>query len=82
MQFEKYLKGLGIQEGHINRGVVGQSEFIQPLKQLLTQQQILDDGINEQQIKYILDYLAALDTSNDPGAIRIGEREGRIASSL
>lgn len=52
------------------------------LKVLLSQKKLPTDGWDDATIEYILHELSALDSNNFPSNVGVGEREGRVFSSL
>lgn len=78
----KKLEHLGVPQNMINRALIGLTDQYQPLVQLLDQRVMPEEKWTDNQIRLLLHLLGGLDTDKDPGAIRIGEREGRIATPL
>jgi len=76
------LEKFPIPQNMLQRGMVGLQSFIKPIEIVLTQRKIPDFGWSDSQIRFFLDFLANLDSSNDPDVIRIGEREARISTPL
>jgi len=64
----------------IERAKTGYRGLWQPLSQLLDQRSIPDKGWLDLQIRQLLMFFNSLDSDKDPGAIRIGEREGRLST--
>ena len=69
-----------IPENHFKRAKTGYRELWHPLSQLLDQRKIPEKGWSDRQIKQLILFLNSLDSDKDPGAIRIGEREGRLST--
>jgi hypothetical protein len=51
-------------------------------EQLLKQPRMPQQGWKEWEVETFANWLSALDSNNFPGSIGVGEREGRIYSSL
>ncbi|MHA1672109.1 MAG: O-phosphoseryl-tRNA(Sec) selenium transferase [Promethearchaeota archaeon] len=64
----------------IERAKTGYRELWHPLSQLLDQRKIPDKGWSDLQIRQLILFFNSLDSDKDPGAIRIGEREGRLST--
>ncbi|MCP4761186.1 MAG: O-phosphoseryl-tRNA(Sec) selenium transferase, partial [archaeon] len=71
-----------VPENMIKRGIVGLSEFIKPMEDLLNQMKPPETGWSDEQIRFLLQILAQMDSNNDPASFRIGEREARISTPL
>jgi O-phospho-L-seryl-tRNASec:L-selenocysteinyl-tRNA synthase len=85
MRDEKFidlLANFGVPPNMIDRASIGFKAHLKPLYQLLEQRTLPDQGWDDSQIKLFLYYLSHLDSDKDPGALRIGEREGRFSSDL
>jgi O-phospho-L-seryl-tRNASec:L-selenocysteinyl-tRNA synthase len=80
--FIKKLSSLGIPPHMLERATIGLNARFEPIIRLLDQQSIPDDAWDDTQIRELLIILNSLDSDKDPGAIRIGEREARIATPL
>jgi O-phospho-L-seryl-tRNASec:L-selenocysteinyl-tRNA synthase len=52
------------------------------LKKILNNRAVPDEGLDELTIEYILSTLASMDSNNGINHIGIGEREGRVFSSI
>ncbi|MCP4763908.1 MAG: hypothetical protein GY870_19205, partial [archaeon] len=81
-KFGETLKKTKVPENMIKRGIVGLSEFIKPMEDLLNQMKPPETGWSDEQIKFLLQILAQMDSNNDPASFRIGEREARISTPL
>lgn len=57
-------------------------EKLKPIKVLLEQRRVPDEGIEDDVIEIFLKFLSLMDTDKDPLAARVGEREARVASKL
>jgi O-phospho-L-seryl-tRNASec:L-selenocysteinyl-tRNA synthase len=79
MDIDKIIEGL-IPENMLKRGQVTLSALLQPVKDLLHQRRMPMEGFSERQLEFLLILLSSLDSDKDPGAARVGEREGRVAS--
>ena len=66
----------------LNGGQIVFNEFLKPIKVLFEQKAVPQEPWSEEQIKFLLQFLSAMDTDKDPEASRVGEREARIVSSL
>ncbi|MHA1728339.1 MAG: O-phosphoseryl-tRNA(Sec) selenium transferase [Promethearchaeota archaeon] len=76
------FKQTKIPENIIDRGLVGLGEFLKPFENVLNQMKPPDKGWSDNQIRVFLEFLAHMDSNNDPSAYQIGEREGRISTPL
>lgn len=52
------------------------------MKELLSQRQLPEEGLDDLTIRYFLDVFALMDSNNFDHKIGVGERESRIFSSL
>ncbi|MFX0103684.1 MAG: O-phosphoseryl-tRNA(Sec) selenium transferase [Candidatus Hodarchaeota archaeon] len=75
------LKDL-MEKGILERGLMILDDQLKPIKQLLEQRTIPTNGWKEDQVRLLFQLLASMDTDKDENAARVGEREGRTASSL
>jgi O-phospho-L-seryl-tRNASec:L-selenocysteinyl-tRNA synthase len=80
--FLKKMASLGVPDHMLERAAVGFQEIYTPIQTLLEQRTIPDEGWSENQIEFLLAVLSNLDSDKDPCAIRIGEREARVATPL
>ncbi len=64
------------------KGQVVLKSLLQPIKILWEQRKIPEEGWNDETIELCLNIFAWMDTDKDPNAVRIGEREARVASPL
>ena len=71
-----------VPEKYLDRGLTILKSQIEPIRILLEQRKVPDEGWTDEQIKVFLKLLSSLDTDKDPKAARVGEREARIASPL
>ena len=72
----------GIIPAHMfDRAKIGYHELWQPLNLLFDQRRIPEKGWSDVQIQQLLMFFNSLDSDKDPGAIRMGEREGRLATA-
>nr|MBD3197666.1 O-phosphoseryl-tRNA(Sec) selenium transferase [Candidatus Lokiarchaeota archaeon]MBD3202060.1 O-phosphoseryl-tRNA(Sec) selenium transferase [Candidatus Lokiarchaeota archaeon] len=78
----KYFENSKIPDNMLHRGQLVLNEFLKPIKNLFEQKAVPHEGWNDEQILYLLDTLANMDTDKDEKASRVGEREARIASGL
>ena len=58
------------------------NSFAGKVRNLLAQRRLPDDGFKDMEIEHLLMQISAMDTNNFEGKIGIGEREGRVYSSL
>ncbi|MFO7797303.1 MAG: O-phosphoseryl-tRNA(Sec) selenium transferase [Promethearchaeati archaeon] len=77
-----YFKNSKIPENMLNRGQLVLNEFLNPLKVLFEQKALPNEGWKDEQIEFLLQILANMDTDKDINASQVGEREARIASKL
>jgi O-phospho-L-seryl-tRNASec:L-selenocysteinyl-tRNA synthase len=80
--FVKKLANLGVPPYMIDRSVIGWRAQFYPIFQLLDQRRIPLEGWTDTQISQLLTWLSLMDSDKDPQALRIGEREARIATPL
>ncbi|MHA1298381.1 MAG: O-phosphoseryl-tRNA(Sec) selenium transferase [Candidatus Helarchaeota archaeon] len=78
---EKYFQSI-IPEHMLKRGIMVLESNLKPIRILLEQRRIPDDGWDADTIKLFLKILSLMDTDKDPLAARVGEREARTASPL
>ena len=64
----------------LERGLIILEDKLAPIKHLLEQRQIPDDPWTDDQIRWLFEFLASMDTDKDQNAARVGEREARVAS--
>ncbi|MBN2155604.1 MAG: O-phosphoseryl-tRNA(Sec) selenium transferase [Candidatus Lokiarchaeota archaeon] len=76
------LETFPIASNMVQRGMVGLQSFIKPMEIVLTQRTIPEKGWSDTQIRFFLEFLANLDSNNDPQAMRIGEREARVSTPI
>ena len=81
---EKFLQNssFGIPESMIKRGLISLQEFEKKMIDFLSRRMVPEHGWSVKEIQQFLTALSQFDTSNDPGSIRIGEREARISTDL
>ncbi|KAL0228376.1 hypothetical protein RCL1_004519 [Eukaryota sp. TZLM3-RCL] len=70
-----------IESSHLNSGIDILHSHTKLFKNLLSRRQVPDDAWNSATINLFLSYLSSMD-SNNTSVISIGEREGRVFSSL
>lgn len=80
--YTKKLENLGVPLHMLERSSIGLRTHTKPILQLFEQRSIPDEGWSDEQITQLLYILSHLDSDKDPGSIRIGEREGRVATPL
>ncbi|MHA1379386.1 MAG: O-phosphoseryl-tRNA(Sec) selenium transferase [Candidatus Helarchaeota archaeon] len=78
---EKYFQNI-IPEHILKRGLMILESNLKPIRLLLEQRKIPEDGWDDNTIKLFLKVLSLMDTDKDPLAARVGEREARMASPL
>ena len=61
---------------------LGRSKGFQAFEQLLRERKLPQEGWKEWEIEAFLGWLSSLDSNNFDGSIGVGEREGRIYSSI
>ena len=64
------------------KGQVVLDTLLRPIRILWDQRKIPEEGWNDETIELCLKLFAGMDTDKDPKAVRIGEREARVASPL
>lgn len=81
MKFENLIEG-SIPNNMIQRGLTVFKERYKPVKILLVQRKVPDEGLSDDLIKAFIYFLSSMDTDKDPKASRVGEREARVASKF
>ncbi|MCS7114381.1 MAG: O-phosphoseryl-tRNA(Sec) selenium transferase [Candidatus Bathyarchaeota archaeon] len=81
MKLENLLKA-SIPDNMIQRGLTVFKERYKPLKILLEQRKVPEEGLSDDVIKNFVFFLSSLDTDKDPKASRVGEREAKVVSEL
>ncbi|MFX1451118.1 MAG: O-phosphoseryl-tRNA(Sec) selenium transferase [Promethearchaeota archaeon] len=76
---EKYFRNI-IPDHMLDRGITVLETYLKPIRILLEQRQIPEEGWNKESINLFLKVLSLMDTDKDPMAARVGEREARMAS--
>lgn len=76
------FSNMGVPSHMIKRSFTGFSAHWNSISDLLHHRVIPEKGWNESQIRDLIHLFNMLDSDKDPGAIRIGEREGRVSHSL
>lgn len=66
----------------VERGLITLDSIINPIRDILNRRQFPLRPLTELQVEWMLQVLSSLDTDKDPKAIRVGEREARVASPL
>lgn len=80
--FFRKLQGLA-PDNFLSRGeLVLKARYQAPIKDLIEHRTLPEEGWDDEQIKFFLELLAAMDTDKDPAAARVGEREARVSSPL
>jgi len=64
------------------KGQIVLETLLKPIRILWEHRKIPDEGWNDETIELCLKLFAGMDTDKDPKAVRIGEREARVASPL
>lgn len=80
-ELENYLEGLLPRE-MLNRSLAALDSQLSPIRNLLKQRRLPVLGWNDNVIALFLKLLSMMDLDKDPEAVRIGEREARVASPL
>jgi O-phospho-L-seryl-tRNASec:L-selenocysteinyl-tRNA synthase len=78
---EKYLEGL-LPHEMLNRSLAGLNSQLSPIRNLFKQRRVPTFGWRDEVIALFLKQLSMMDLDKDPEAVRIGEREARVASPL
>jgi len=81
LDFESLLAQT-VPEHMLRRGLVVLRAKLKPIEVLFEQRRVPDEGWDDDVIDLLLTILSLMDTDKDPESARIGEREGRVASSL
>ncbi len=71
------LKDL-LDKGMLERGLTLLDDQLAPVKQLLEQRSIPDQGWTPGQVRLFIEMLASMDTDKDAIAAKVGEREARV----
>jgi O-phospho-L-seryl-tRNASec:L-selenocysteinyl-tRNA synthase len=80
-ELEKYLEGLLPRE-MMNRSLAGLQSQLSPIRNLFKQRHVPVLGWRDDVIALLLKLLSMMDLDKDPEAVKIGEREARVASPL
>ena len=67
---------------YVKQGVQSLRTRHNKLLNLLTHRKIPKEGIDDSTIEYMVQELSVMDSNNFPGNVGVGEREGRVYSSL
>ncbi len=78
--FFKKFAHLGVPDHMLSRSSIGFQAHWKFITNILDQRSLPEDPWDEPKIKQLLTLLNYIDSDKDPGSIRIGEREGRIAT--
>ncbi len=81
MELEKYVSEV-LPRNMASHGLTVCNAVLKPIRVLLEQRRIPEDGWNDEEVRLLLKLLSMMDTDKDPDAARVGEREGRAASPL
>ena len=81
MDLEKYVSDI-LPRSMALRGLTVYRALVKPVRVLFEQRRIPDEGWSDDEVRILLRVLSMMDTDKDPGAARVGEREGRVASPL
>ncbi|TFH29641.1 MAG: O-phosphoseryl-tRNA(Sec) selenium transferase [Promethearchaeota archaeon] len=79
-KFFQKLAHLGVPDHMLLRSSIGFQAHWKSITNLFDQRALPEEPWDESKIKQLLSILNFLDSDKDPGSIRIGEREGRIAT--
>ncbi|MHA1650919.1 MAG: O-phosphoseryl-tRNA(Sec) selenium transferase, partial [Candidatus Helarchaeota archaeon] len=71
-----------IPQNMMKKGEIIINSILRPIKIFWEQRRIPDEGWSDETIELCLKLFAWMDTDKDPKAVRIGEREARVASPL
>ena len=80
-EFELKFEDL-IPQNMMKKGEIIINSILRPIKIFWEQRRIPDEGWSDETIELCLKLFAWMDTDKDPKAVRIGEREARVASPL
>ncbi|UCE11263.1 MAG: O-phosphoseryl-tRNA(Sec) selenium transferase [Candidatus Thorarchaeota archaeon] len=64
------------------RGGTTLDALLGPIKDLLNRKRFPEKPFSDSQVEMLLQFLSSMDSDKDPKAVRVGEREGRVASPL
>ncbi|MEM1658417.1 MAG: O-phosphoseryl-tRNA(Sec) selenium transferase [Candidatus Jordarchaeales archaeon] len=81
MELEKYVSDV-LPRSMASHGLTIYKAVLKPLKVLLEQRRIPEEGWRDEDVRLLLKLFSMMDTDKDPEAARVGEREGRVASQL
>lgn len=79
--FEDLLTPM-VKPSYVRQGLEAIKSRQNLLERLLTDRQLPLDGWDDSTIEYMLQQLSMMDSNNFPGNVGLGEREGRVYSSL
>ena len=71
-----------VRSSYVKQGLQGLASRQNALNQLISERRISKEGWDDSQIEYMLSELAFMDSNNFPANTGVGEREGRVFSSL
>jgi len=71
-----------VKSTYVKQGVQSQRTRHNKLLNLLTHRKIPKEGHDDSTIEYMVQELSVMDSNNFPGNVGVGEREGRVYSSL
>jgi O-phospho-L-seryl-tRNASec:L-selenocysteinyl-tRNA synthase len=80
-EIEKKLSDV-IPESIARRGGTTLDALLGPIKDLLNRKRFPEKPFSDSQVEMLLQFLSSMDSDKDPKAMRVGEREGRVASPL
>ena len=69
-----------IPENMARRGRTTIDALLAPVRDVLNRRIFPESSLSDPQIELMVQILSSMDTDKDPGAARVGEREGRLAS--
>jgi O-phospho-L-seryl-tRNASec:L-selenocysteinyl-tRNA synthase len=80
-EFENLASTL-VKSTYVKQGVQSLRTRHNKLLNLLTHKKIPKQGLDDATIEYVVQELSVMDSNNFPGNVGVGEREGRVYSSL
>jgi O-phospho-L-seryl-tRNASec:L-selenocysteinyl-tRNA synthase len=80
-EIERRLSDI-IPESMARRGGITLDALLAPIKDVLNRKRFPERPLSDSQVEMLLQFLSSMDSDKDPKAMRVGEREGRVASAL
>ena len=81
-EFEEEATKLGVKETYVKQGIQSLRSRQKLFKILLTHKKLPIEGWDDAMIEFVLNEFSTMDSNNFPSNVGVGEREGRVFSSL